>query len=147
MNVAWDLISLKSPSMGGNKFVGIRRPHWQFDPINPLLELSESEVVVIDIDQELWEIEELRIKLSYIWYLIAHTMPTNLYRVKKSIAQIELPTLQSAACLGIGVDSDQKIEYHSGRAIMSSILVRWHIVKWIDRVDFVLVKLSTRFGP
>jgi hypothetical protein len=52
--------------MGGNKFVGIRRPHWQFDPIHPLLELSESEVVVIDIDQELGEIEELRIKLSYI---------------------------------------------------------------------------------
>lgn len=52
--------------MGGNKFVGIRSPHWQFHPVNPLLELSESEVVVIDIDQELGEIEELRIKLSYI---------------------------------------------------------------------------------
>lgn len=61
-----DLCRLQLSSMNGDKIIGVLAPNRKMHVVHPLLHLGQAEVVLLNIQQELRKIEELRDKLTHI---------------------------------------------------------------------------------
>lgn len=61
--------------------------------MNSFLHLCETEFVLLNIQQKLWQIVKLGDQFSYIGYLSSYTMPADPYGAEESITEIEFSAL------------------------------------------------------
>lgn len=115
--------------------------------VDSLFHLGKAEVVVLDVKEELWEVEELGDQLAHVGDFGGDALPANAKGVEESVTEIELPPLQSPARLRVGLQPDKKVKHNPGRAIMRAKLIRWHGIKGIDSFGLGPIVLHQLFIP
>ena len=122
--------------MNGYEFIGIVTPNRKMYVVNALLHLSQSKVVVLDVKQNLWQIKELRNKLTHIRYFSCHALPANANWTEQTVTQVKFTALKRATCLGVRLQSNEEVKHHSRRTVMGAVLIGRNRVKWIDCLCF-----------
>ncbi len=79
------VVGFKLYSVLHDEVVGRRGPDWQLDVVNSFLQLGQSEIMLVDVQQAFGQVKELRSELSDVRNFPSHAFPAGFDRRKETI--------------------------------------------------------------
>jgi hypothetical protein len=92
-----------------NKVLGRARPGWQQNIMNPLTTVWCTEVVVVQVRKEFWEVEKFRDQFFDVTSVVVNRVPGSDEGVELSVRDIEASALQFDVKRGERLHTDEVV--------------------------------------
>lgn len=127
MDAVTHIVALDSFSKSGDVEVRVVFcPEWELDIVNSLVVLHETEIIVIDVEEQFGKCEELGDELSNI-ALLGDTVPKRVVDGEEHpIGKVKMARLENDQSLRVRWESDKVVEDDAGTGVVSAE-VEWFL--------------------